>query len=40
MHLGILSWKWAMWLYKNIKLQFFFNIIVWVFYDKDNESIP
>jgi hypothetical protein len=26
-------------LYKNIKLQFFLKVIMWVFHDKDNEGI-
>jgi hypothetical protein len=39
MHQGVLSWKWAMQLYNNIKLHFFIKVIVWVFIDKDNESI-
>jgi hypothetical protein len=39
MHQGVLSWKWAMQLYKNMKLDFFVKVIVWVFHDKDNEGI-
>jgi hypothetical protein len=39
MHQGVLSWKWAMQLYENIKLYFFVKVIVRVFHGKDNENI-